>query len=90
MGNMATTNKTAKSRRISCRSKGRPSVRDTLRAALKRLGYTSRSFKRAFEAYLFDRSKKTLAQMADELGIPRPSFSAEHRRFMADQATEPS
>jgi len=59
---------------------GRVSTRDAVEAAIKKLGYTS------FDSYLFDRARKTLADMADELRIPRPSFAAEHRRYMLEQA----
>lgn len=66
----------------SKRAKRRVSTRDSIDQAIKKLGYKS------FDSYLFDRAGKTLASMADELDIPRPSFAAEHRRHMLEQADE--
>jgi len=60
----------------------RVSTRESIEGALKKLGYKS------FDAYLFDRAGKTLASMADEMGIPRPSFAAEHRRHVLEQVEE--
>jgi|GEM_PF-1651411 len=78
---MAAT-RTSKKKQRTRKPARRVPTRKAVEGAIKKLGYKS------FDAYLFDRAGKTLANMADELGVPRPSFTAEHRRHMLERAGE--